>query len=158
MKKTGLFLGAGVLALFIVTAGCSFSTANLGDLKTSTDKEGKNASSSFKSGETIYGIVPVKNNPGKVKVKFALSAEDAKGMTKGEAIKGTDVTVDIDGDANATYSLQIPNSAPGGTYKLTADMHNEKDEKKDTKTASITLTQVAPPAAPPAADDADEDK
>jgi hypothetical protein len=157
MKKTGLFLGAGVLALFIIAAGCSFSTANLGDLKTSSDKEGKNASSSFKTGETIYGIVPVKNNPGKVKVKFALAAEDAKGMTKGETIKGTDATVEVDGDANATYSLAIPSGAPGGTYKLTADMHNEKDEKKDTKTANITLTQVAPPA-PAVADDEDEDK
>jgi hypothetical protein len=159
MKKTGLFLGAGVIALFIIAAGCSFSTANLSGLTTSTDKEGKTASTSFKTGDTIYGKAPVANNPGKVKVKFTLTAEDVKGMTKGDALKGSDVSVDIDGDGSATYNVNVVPAFPGGTYKLTADMLNDKGEKKDSKSVNITVTQVAPPAeAKPPVDDAEEDK
>lgn len=156
MKKTGLFLGAGVLALIIIAAGCSFSTANLSGLTTSTDKEGKTPSSSFKTGDTIYGIAKVANNPGKVKVKFYMTAEDVKGMTKGDTLKGSEVSLDVDGDASATFNVNVVPAFPAGTYKLNADMLNDKGEKKDSKSANITVTQVAPVAAPPAAAD-DED-
>lgn len=157
MKKTGLFLGAGVIALFIIATGCSFSTANLGDLKTSTDSDGKSASTSFKTGDTIYGKAPVANNPGKVKVKFYMTAEDVKGMTKGDTLKGSEVPVDIDGDMVASYTLPVVPALPGGTYKLNADMMNDKGEKKGSKSVNITVTQAAPP--PPAAlTDDDDDK
>ena len=159
MKKSVLSLGVSVLALFIMAAGCNFSTANLTGLTTSTDKEGKTPSTSFKTGDTIYGKAPVANNPGKVKVKFALIAEDAKGLTKGETLKGSDVEVSIDGDGAATYNVNVVSAFPAGTYKLNADMLNDKGEKKDSKSVNITVTQVAPPAeAKPPVDDADEDK
>lgn len=158
MNKTGLFLGAGVLALFIIAAGCSFSTANLSGVTTSTDKEGKTPSTSFKTGDTIYAKAPVANNPGKVKVKFYMTAEDVKGMTKGDTLKGSEVEVNIDGDGTATFNVNVVPALPAGSYKLNADMLNDKGEKKDSKSATLTVTQVAPPAAPPAADDADEDK
>src|ERR1041384_2163667 len=144
MKKTGLFLSVGVFALVLLAAGCSFSTANLGDLKTSTDADGKSASTSFKTGDTIYGKTAVANNPGKVKVKFYMTAEDVKGMTKGDTLKGSEVSVDIEKDMTASYTLPVVPALPGGTYKLSADMLNEKGEKKDSKSVNLTVTQVAP--------------
>lgn len=158
MKKTGLFLGAGVLALFILAAGCSFSTANLSSLTTSTDKDGKNAATSFKTGDTIYAKAEISNNPGKVKVKYALTAEDVKGMTKGETLKGSEISVDLEGATNvASYNLPVVPVLPGGTYKLTADMLNDKGEKKDSKSVNITVTQTAPIDAP-STDPEDKDK
>jgi hypothetical protein len=133
------------------------STANLGDLTTSTDKEGKNTTSGFKSGDTLYGSVPVKNNPGKVKVKFYLVAEDVKGLTKGETLKGSDVSVDINGDGTASYNVPVSPGFLAGTYKLNADMVNEAGEKKDGKTVNVTVTQTAPPPAAKTDDDEDKD-
>lgn len=152
-------MGVSVLALFIMAAGCNFSTANLSGLTTSTDKEGKTPSTSFKTGDTIFGKAPVANNPGKVKVKFALIAEDVKGMTKGDTLKGSDVSLDIEGDKAGEYTVKVVEAFPAGKYKLTADMLNEAGEKKDSKSVDLTVTQVAPAApAKPAVDDADEDK
>lgn len=134
-----------MIALVFVAVACNMSTANLSGLTTATDKEGKATTSSFKTGDTIYGQAPVANNPGKVKVKFTLTVEDVKGKTKGEAMKGAEAEVDIDGDAIATYTLPVVQALPGGKYKLTADMLNDKGEKKDSKSTDITVTQSAPP-------------
>jgi len=157
MKKTGFSLAISIFALLLVSIACNMSTANLGDLTTSTDKEGKTTSSSFKSGDTLYANVPVKNNPGKVKVKFYLVVDDVKGLTKGDTLKGSDVSVDISNDGTATYNVPVAPAFPGGTYKLNADMINEAGEKKDSKTVNVTVTQSTPPPAAKTDDD-DEDK
>jgi hypothetical protein len=145
MKTRITFFGICALAAaFVVLQACSFSTANMSSLKTSTDKDGKNASSNFKGGDTLYAQAEIANSMSKVTVKFALTAEDVKGMTKGDAVKGTDVNVELPSSGTATYTLPIPAGVPGGTYKLTADMLNDKGEKKDSKTATITVAQTAP--------------
>lgn len=147
-----------VIALTILLAvaiGCSMSTANMSSLKTFADKEGKNETTSYKTGETIYGEAQVSNNPGKVSVKYKLVVEEAKGMTKGDFIKGSDVSVDIEGDKVATFAMPIPAGAPGGKYILTADMHNEAGEKKDGKTTTITVVEGAKPSGD---SDDDDDK
>lgn len=168
MKKNVTFLAGIVLALsFIAMQGCNFSTANLSSLKTSTDKDAKTEATSFKTGETLYGKAQVSNNPGKVKVKFYLVAEDVKGLAKGDTLKGSDVSVDIDGDAVASYSVPVTPGFLAGTYKLNADMLNEAGEKKDSKTANITVTQTAAAMKPETSlntddksdkDDKDDDK
>ena len=154
MKNTGTSLFISLIALIFVAVACNMSTANLSGLTTSTDKDGKTASSTFKTGDTIYGRAPVANNPGKVKVKFTLTAEDVKGKTKGEVMKGAEAEVDLESDGIATYTLPVVSALPGGKYKLTADMLNDKGEKKDSKSADITVTQVAPVA--PTTDDSDD--
>lgn len=115
------------------------STANMSSLTVSKDKDGKQASTSFKSGDTIYSVATISNAPGKVSVKFNLTADDVTGMTKGELVKGSDVNIDLPSSGTATYSLPIPNGVPSGKYILTADMHNEAGEKKDGKTATLDI-------------------
>jgi hypothetical protein len=129
-------------------------------LKTSTDKDGKSESSSFKTGDTIYARATIANNPGKVKVKFTLMPEDVKGMTKGESIKNAETSVDLDGDGVATFSLPINPAIPGGTYKINADMINDAGEKKDSKSANFTVTAAPKPEQPtePADTDSDSDQ
>ncbi len=160
MKIIVTLLAGIVLALsFVALQGCSLSTANLSSFKTSTDKDGKTEATSFKTGDTLYGKAQVSNNPGKVKVKFYLVAEDVKGMTKGDTLKGSDVTVDIDGDQVANYTVPVSPGFLAGTYKLNADMLNEGGEKKDSKTVNVTVTQIAQAAKPePTNGDDDDDK
>jgi len=159
MKINNKFIAITGLALaFIVMQACSLSTANLSSFKTSTDKDGKTEASSFKTGDTLYGKAQVSNNPGKVKVKFYWVAEDVKGATKGETLKGSEVSVDIEGDRSADYSLPITPALPAGTYMLNADMLNDAGEKKGSKSVKVTITQTAPPAAPKVAEDDAEDE
>lgn len=134
MKNLKVFSIAAIFALALFTLqACNFSTANLSSLKTSKDKDGKEETTGFKGGETIFAKAAISNNSGKVKVKFSLTDP------KGQAVSGADVSVDIDGDGNANYSLPTPPSMTAGSYKLTADMLNDSGEKKDSKTAAITL-------------------
>ena len=159
MKINSKFLALVILTCaFIVMQGCSFSTANMSSLKTSTDKEGKTETSSFKSGDTLFGRAQISNNPGKVKVKFTLVAEDVKGLNKGETLKGSEVSVDIQGDGVANYNVPVSPGFLAGTYKLNADMLNDAGEKKDGKSANVTVTQTAAAPVEKKDDDASDDK
>lgn len=136
MNNLKRFSLANALALVVfVGFGCNVSTANLSSLKISKDKEGATETSSFKPGDTVHGKAVVSNNPGKVKVKLALTDP------KGAALSGSEVTLDIDGDGAANYSLPTPEAMPTGSYKLTADMINDAGEKKDSKSASFNITE-----------------
>jgi hypothetical protein len=140
MKKIVIFLIAGLLlASVVIFQGCSFSTANLSSLRTSKDKEGKSESTKFEAGDTLYGSAAVSNNPGKVKVKLYLTVDDVHGLTKGDTLKGSDVSVDVDGDGAAAYSVPVSAGFPAGTYKLNADMLNDSGEKKDSKSVNVTI-------------------
>jgi hypothetical protein len=136
MKKfsTTAIAGIFLLAALLIQA-CSFSTANMSSLKTFKDKDGKDETSSYKIGDTIYARAAISNNPGKVKVKLSLADP------KGAAMKGSDVNVDIDGDGYATYTLPTAEGMEAGSYKLSADMINDAGEKKDSKSTTITIAQ-----------------
>ena len=137
--KNGLGLLIVATVLFTAAFACNMGTANLGSFKIATDKEGTKETSSFKGGDTIYGRAAVANNGGKVKVKMQVNVDDVPGMTKGDMVKGSDVTVDIDGDGTATYSLPIPSGVKSGKYIVTADMINDAGEKKDSKSVNINI-------------------
>ncbi len=130
-------------ALFAVAIACNMSTANMSSFKVGKDEEVKTESSTFKAGETIYGVATISNAPGKTTVKFHLQADDVSGLEKGEMIKGSNVDVKLpDGGGTAMYSLPIPAGVTGGKYILTADMHNDAGEKKDGKTVAITIEEA----------------
>jgi len=140
LKNTKLFSGISVGMILFILLACNASTANMSSFKTAKDKEGKDETTSFKTGDTIHGFAVISNNPGKVKVKFSLVVDDADGMKAGDIVKGSDVSVDLDGSGTATYTLPIPETALAGKYTLKADMINEAGEKKDGKTVSITVS------------------
>ena len=133
-------LAIATIVLFTAAFACNMSTANMTSFKIAKDKEGTQETSSFKGGETIYGRAAVANNPGKVKVKMRIEFDDVAGMNKGDMVKGSDVTVDLDGDGTATYTMPIPNAVKSGKYNVVADMLNDAGEKKDTKSVSINIT------------------
>lgn len=150
---------AAIGALFALALACNMSTANLSSLKTSKDKEGKQESTAFKAGDTIYGNAVVANSMSKVTVKYKLVADDVPGMKKGDTVKGSEVSIDLPSSGTANYSLPIPSGAPSGKFTLVADMHDEAGERKDGKTVNITIegsSASTPAAKPPAGDDVDD--
>ncbi len=153
LRKFSLLSPLAIL-IFMVVA-CNMSTANLSSLTSSKDKEGKEPSSTFKSGDTLFANAAVANNPGKVKVNFSLvTAEDVEGFAKGEILKGSEVSLDIDGDAVAYYSVPVSEGFPAGKYKLNADMVNDTGEKKGSKTVDVTIEKSADSGETPPSEDA----
>jgi hypothetical protein len=158
MKRSNLIsVFCVTLALLSATVACNWSTANLSSFATSKDKDGKQAATSFKAGDTIFATAQVSNNSGKVKVNLSVVAEDAKGLKKGETLKGSEVSLDVDGDKSANYNLPLPESFPGGKFKVVADMINESGEKKDSKSVDITVEGGKPAESAPADEDKDSD-
>jgi hypothetical protein len=158
MKRSNLLsVFLVTLALFLATVACNWSTANLSSFATSKDKDGKQATTSFKAGDTIYATAQVSNNGGKVKVNLSVVAEDAKGLKKGETLKGSEVSLDIEGDQSAKYNLPLPEGFPGGKFKVVAEMLNDANEKKDSKSVDITIEAGKPAETAPADDDKDSD-
>jgi len=153
-NKAGFLISLVVLAL--VGLACNASTANLSSWKLSTDKDGKNETSSFKTGDTINGRAQVANNGGKVTVKMYMTADDAPGLKKGDTLKGSDVSVEINIYGVALYTLPIPAGMTAGKYIVTADMINDAGEKKDSKSVNITIAGGSSPAAPSKNSDDDD--
>lgn len=143
MNNTKTVSIVALCLLIIAALACSATTANISSIKLAKDKEGKNVASDFKAGDVIYGLAQISNNGGKVKVKFRLVADDVKGMTAGETVKGTEITVDMEGDGIASYTLTTPQAMLSGNYKVIAEMLYN-DEKKDEK--SIGLKVAGAPA------------
>ncbi len=138
--KNKFQLAFSIGTLIVVGIACNMSTANMSSFKVGKDSAMKQESSSFKPGETIYGVATISNAPGETTVKFHLTADEVDGMSKGQQIPGANVDVVVpDGGGTATYTLPIPATAPDGKYILTADMHNEAGERKDGKTAAISI-------------------
>lgn len=130
---------AAIFALTFIALACSASTANMSSLKVSKDEGGKQESTAFKPGETIHASATISNAPGKTTTKFRLKADEVPGMTKGDVIPGSEISVELQGSGTTTYQLTIPASVKGGKFILEADMMNEAGEKKDGKTSQITV-------------------
>ena len=158
-NKFTLFIALAALAAAAI--GCSMSTANMSSFTTSKDKDGKQASTTFKAGETLYANAEIANSGSKTTTRFYLVADaDAPGVKKGETVKGTEVKVDLPSSGTAQYSLPIPAGIASGKFTLNAEMLDEKGEKKDSKSASITIEGAPASTAPANTDkrsDADED-
>ncbi len=140
MKNTlTLAIATAIIAAIGMACNFSASTANIGSFKVAKDKEGKQAASTFKSGDTIYAIAEISASMSKTTVKFSMTADDAPGMKKGEEVPLNNPKVELPSSGTATYTLPVPAGMKGGKFTLTADMLNEAGEKKDTKSAAITI-------------------
>jgi hypothetical protein len=143
-QNSNFFLALGLLATFVLACSFSAGTANLSSMKVGREAnekgELKEETNSFKPTDKVYAVAQVSNNGGKVKVKFRTVVEDAKGLKGGEAINGSEVTLDVDGSRPAIYNLGIPAGFPNGRYRVEAEMLNDKGEKKDEKSATFTVS------------------
>jgi hypothetical protein len=149
MKNLNKFsFGVPLVILLMVVIGCNFSfgTAFMSSLKTSKDKEGKQPAETFTPGEVIYARTDISNNPGKVKVRFLMTADkDMFGIKKGEPLKGAEVTLDIEGDKTAYYEIPGTGGLPGGKYTIIVEMSDDKGEKIASQSVEITMEENEDP-------------
>jgi hypothetical protein len=139
-KRRNLTLGLGLVLVGAVACSFSVTTANISGLKLGKDKSVTQETSSFATGDTIYGVAEISNAPGKVKVKGRLIVDDVAGQQSGP-IPGLETTVDLPGSGTATFTFSPPPDGwPKGKYKLEVLMLNEAGEQKDQKSANFTVS------------------
>lgn len=142
MRITRWNLTIGLSLLLVSNLACNFSvtTANISSLKLGKDKTVSQETSSFSTGDTIYGVAVISNAPGKLKVKGRLVVEDVAGQQIGP-IPGLETTLDLAGSGTATFTFSPPPAGwPKGKYKVEALMLDENGVQKDQKAASYTVS------------------
>jgi len=135
-----------VLATLTLVAGCSFSftTAHITSFVISSDKEGVHAATSFAPGDPIFAKVAIGNAPGKVTLKWGLTAEKVVGLAEHSPLPEVDTTYELPHDGTSTYSLTPPPTGwPAGTYSVHVSMLDDSGAEKDKRSGTITVAGSA---------------
>jgi hypothetical protein len=135
-KNINLVVGLGLL-LGVVLA-CGATTANISNLKLSTDKAGKNETKAFKPGDEIYTVGQISNNGGKVDVKWRILYDE--GDKAGQPVPGAEKTLEAEGDQPFVFWITLPPAGfRNGRYKSEVSM-NYSGEQKDQKSATFEVS------------------
>ena len=143
-----------MLAILAFTfSACSFSTANISELKFGKNDTATPAATSFNVGEKVFAVAHVSNAMGKHKVKFNMKYENVSGKGKGESFGKPELDVDGDSEAFVYFNSEIP-----GDYSVEAILVDEQGKELGKKSGTIKITGSAP-TVPTAAktDDTDQD-
>jgi hypothetical protein len=137
-NKWNLLLALGLFMAAVLA--CNATTANISELKLSSDEEGKNETKSFKPGDKVYAIAQISNNPGKVQTKFRILYDNVEGENAGVLVEGAEKTIDVEGSRPAIFWITLPNRGfSNGRYKLEVSMLTESGEQKDQETATFDV-------------------
>jgi hypothetical protein len=137
---------SSVLATLALVAGCSFSftTAHITSFVISSDKEGVHAATSFAPGDPIFAKVAIGNAPGKVTLKWGLTADKVVGLAEHSPLPEVDTTYELPRDGTSTYSLTPPPTGwPAGTYSVHVSMLDDSGAEKDKRSGTITVAGSA---------------
>jgi hypothetical protein len=124
-----------ILVYFTSGFACSFSTANISDLKFSANEEGDPPATTFNTGENIFAIATVSNAMGKMKLNWKVSYENVAGKSKGQEIGNK--TMDFEG--SNTLWQQFSTGLPGD-YKVEATLMDENGKTLESKQGTVTVT------------------
>jgi hypothetical protein len=135
-KNINLIVGLSLL-LGVVLA-CGATTANISNLKLSSDKAGKNETKSFKPGDEIYTTGQISNNGGKVDVKWRILYDE--GDKAGQPVPGAEKTLEAQGDQPFVFWITLPPAGfKDGRYKSEVSMMYS-GEQKDQKSATFEVS------------------
>ena len=136
--------------LAFIFSACSFSTANISDLKFGKNDQASPPATSFNVGEKIFAVATVSNSMGKHKLKYQLKYENVPGKAKGESGLKGDINIDGDSEAFFSFSSDMP-----GDYSVEVVLVDEQDKELGKKSGTIKVTGSAPAA--PKKDNASDD-
>ena len=122
-------------------SACSFSTANINELKFGKNDTATPAATSFNVGEKVFAVAVVSNAMGKHKVKFNLKYENVSGKGKGESFGKPELEVDGDSEAFVNFNSNLP-----GDYSVEAVLVDEQGKELGKKSGTIKITGSAPTA------------
>ena len=143
-----------VLAFLAFTfSACSFSTANISELKFGKNDTATPAATSFNVGEKIFAVAQVSNAMGKHKVKFNMKYENVSGKGKSESFGKPELEVDGDSEAFVNFDSNLP-----GDYSVEAVLVDEQGKELGKKSGTVKITGSAPTRPAVAkTDEADQD-
>lgn len=151
-----------VLGIFIFASmACSFSTANLSELKFGKDKDASGAGTTFKPEDEIFAVTAVNNASGKNKVKFRLLFDKVEGAQTGTVAYKLDKELEVEDSRPIWFNFSVPTGIIPGTYKTEVVLTGDDGKEHDRKTGSFTVTGEMPKSAAkpeaPASDDTKTD-
>ena len=137
-NKINVSIALGIVIL--AAMACSFSTANLSEIKLAKDKDGGGASTSFKPNDEIFVVTAVNNASGKNKVKFRVLFDKVEGAQTDTVAYKLDTTLDVDGSRPVWFNFSHPEGFISGTYKTEVVLTGDDGKELDRKTGSFTIT------------------
>lgn len=138
LNKINSIIALGVLLL--AGLACSFSTANLSEIKFDKDKSAGNPTTRFDPEDEVFAITAVNNAGGANKVKFRLLFDDVEGAKSGTVAYKVEKELKTDGSQKVWLNFGVPNGFVPGTYKVEAVLTDESGKELDRKTADFTVT------------------
>lgn len=139
MKTRINFLAAfGILIL--VSLACSFSTANLSEIKFGKDDSASNPSTKFKPEDEIFAVTSVNNAGGKNKVKFRLLFDEVEDAKSGTVAYKAEKELEVEGSREVYFNFSVPSGIVPGSYKTEATLFGEDGKELDRKTATFTVS------------------
>ena len=137
-NRINFWVAFGVLMLILL--GCSFSTANLSEIKLGTDKAATSPSTKFKPDDEIFAVTSVNNAGGKNKVKFRLLFDDVDGATSGAVAYKVEKELEVEGSREVYFSFSVPTGIVPGSYQTEVVLLGEDGKELDRKTAAFTVS------------------
>jgi len=129
-----------LVVLILVSMACSFSTANLSDLKFGKDKDASGAGTSFKPTDEIFAVTGVNNSSGKTKAKFRLLYDNVAGAQSGTVAYKVEKELPVEDSRAIWLNFSVPGGFDSGSYKVEVVLTGEDGKELDRKTGSFTIT------------------
>jgi hypothetical protein len=140
-NRWNLVLVLGLMVAIALACKGGFTTANISSVKVSKEKSASTETSSFAPTDTIYIVAQLSNASEKWKMKCRLIYDDVKDEKSGDAVSGSEQSVDLEGSGTATYTYKpLGGGLASGKYKAEVSMVNDKGEQKDQKTVNFEIT------------------
>jgi hypothetical protein len=134
------FLGVfGILML--VSLACSFSTANLSEIKFGKNNSATNPITKFKPADDIFVATSVNNAGGKNKVKFRLLFDEVEGAKSGTVAYKAEKELEVEGSREVYFNFSVPGGIVSGSYQAEAVLLGEDGKELDRKTAGFTVSR-----------------
>ncbi len=126
--------------LMLISLACSFSTANLSEIKFGKDDSASSPSTKFKPEDEIFVVTSVNNAGGKNKVKFRLLFDDVEGAKSGTVAYKAEKELEVEGSREVYFNFSVQSGIVPGSYKTEVILTGEDGKELDRKTAAFTVS------------------
>ncbi len=126
--------------LMLISLACSFSTANLSEIKFGKDDSASNPGTKFKPEDEIFAVTSVNNAGGKNKVKFRLLFDDVEGAKSGTVAYKAEKELEVEGSREVYFNFSVQSGIVPGSYKTEVILTGEDGKELDRKTAAFTVS------------------
>ncbi len=135
--KINFLVAFGILML--VSLACSFSTANLSEIKFGKDKSASSPGTKFKPEDEIFVVTSVNNAGGKNKVKFRILFDEVEGAKSGTLAYKAEKELEVEGSREIYFAFAVASGIVAGSYQAEAVLVGEDGKEHDRKTAAFTV-------------------